>query len=245
MAFLPTAWSAADKGSAVTLSNADLTTSYSAYTGSNVRAAAGKSSGKWYWELTIAARHGSAYINAGVWPASRAIGTYIYNTSGVYRIIPTVHAVGDVFGFAFDAGSGTLAITRNGAALSTLTGLSITEPWRPVVGDDNAAGLVYITANFGATAFAYSVPSGFNPGIGEISYTLSGGVEDAAGVSAARLVRAYREDTGALAGSATSNGATGLYSIATTHTGAHTLVFYPAGADAGLGAIVLRGVTPV
>ena len=148
MAFLPTAWSAADKGSAVTLSNADLTTSYSAYTGSNVRAAAGKSSGKWYWELTIAARHGSAYINAGVWPASRAIGTYIYNTSGVYRIIPTVHAVGDVFGFAFDAGSGTLAITRNGAALSTLTGLSITEPWRPVVGDDNAAGLVSITANF-------------------------------------------------------------------------------------------------
>lgn len=244
MAFLPTAWSAADKGSAVTLSNADLTTSYSADTGSNVRAAAGKSSGKWYWELTIADRHWSAYINAGVWPASRAICTDIYKTSGVYRITPIVHAVGDVFGFAFDAGSGTLAVTRNGAVLSILTDLSITEPWHPVVGDDNTNDLVSITANFGASAFTYSVPAGFNAGIGEITYPLSGSVEDAAGASAARLVRAYREDTGAYVGGVISDATTGAYTISTPYSGAHTVVAYPVTGD-GLPPLVHHGVIPV
>ena len=42
---------------------------------------------------------------------------------------------------------------------------------------------------------------------------VSGNVKDASGANAARTVRAYRRDTGALAGSTTSNGTTGNYTI--------------------------------
>ena len=42
---------------------------------------------------------------------------------------------------------------------------------------------------------------------------VSGNVKDASGANAARTVRAYRRDTGALVGSATSNGTTGNYTI--------------------------------
>ena len=228
----------------MTLSGGNLVTSYLTFTGSNVRASSGKSAGKWYWELTLTSRSASSYINAGVWPASRAIGTYIYVTTGVHRIPSESHAVGDVFGFAFDADAGTLAVTRNGAALSTLSGLAISEPWHPVVGDDNTTGEVAITANFGATAFAYPVPAGYLAGIGETTYTLSGVVEDAVGGSASRLVRAYREDTGALAGAATSSAGDGAYSVLTTSSDPHTLVFYPALGE-NLNALVLRGVLPI
>ncbi len=42
---------------------------------------------------------------------------------------------------------------------------------------------------------------------------VSGNVKDSAGANAARTVRAYRRDTGALVGSTTSNGSTGNYTI--------------------------------
>lgn len=243
MALYPTSWNPSDKGSAVTLSGGNLVASYSAYTGSNVRAVTGKNEGKWYWELKLTTRDALSYINAGVWPASRAISTYIYSTTGVVRITPANHAVNDVFGFAFDADAGTLAVTRNGSALATVTALVIAEPWHPVVGDDNSGGTV-ITANFGATAFAYSPPVGYNAGIGESAFVFSGNVKDAGGSNAARLVRAYREDTGALVGSATSDGTTGDYSLATPYSGTHSLAAYPATGES-LPALVLRGVTPV
>ncbi|MBD9407127.1 hypothetical protein IB236_17415 [Acidovorax sp. ACV02] len=73
---------------------------------------------------------------------------------------------------------------------------------------------------------------------------LSGYVEDATGAPAARVIRALREDTGALVGSVTSNGTTGLYSISTTYGGAHTLNAYPAAGE-NLPALTLRGVIPV
>lgn len=243
MALYPTTWNPSDKGSAVTLSGGNLVTSYSAYTGSNVRAVTGKTEGKWYWELKLTTRVATSYINAGVWPASRSISTYIYNTTGVLRIPPTSHAANDVFGFAFDAGAGTVAVTRNGVALGTVTGLTITEPWHPVVGDDNEGG-VAITANFGATAFAYSPPAGFNAGIGGTAYTLSGNVKNSSGANVARTVRAYREDTGALVDSTTSNATTGNYSLVSPTSGAHTVIAYPAGGES-LPALALRGVIPV
>lgn len=243
MALYPTTWNPADKGSSVTLSGGNLVAGYSDYSGSNVRAITGKMEGQWYWELKLTARSSLSYINAGVWPASRSIGTYIYSTTGVVRITPANHALDDVFGFAFDADAGTLAVTRNGSALASLSGLGLTEPWHPVVGDDNSGGSA-ITANFGATAFAYTPPDGFIAGIGDTAYALSGNVKDSSGANAARTVWAYREDTGALVDSTTSDGTTGNYSLVTPHPGAHTLSAYPDSGEA-LPALILRGVVPV
>ena len=72
---------------------------------------------------------------------------------------------------------------------------------------------------------------------------LSGIVEDATGTPAARLVRAYREDTGALIGSATSDGGTGEYSILTNYGGKHSLIAYPASGES-LPALIRDGVLP-
>lgn len=244
MAIIPTTWNPSDKGSNVTLGNSDLTANIAYYTSSAVRTVSGKSVGKWYWELTLSAVVPDSYINMGVWPISRSIGTYIYNTSGVIRITPGQWSVGDVFGVAFDADAGTLAVTRNGAAFSSLTGLSISEPWHPVAGDDNTSGTVSLTANFGQSAFSYAPPAGFFAGIGEQAFALSGVVKDAANAPAVRLVRAMREDTGALVGHITSDAGTGAYSIYTGHPGEHTLIAYPAAGES-LPALTLRGVIPV
>lgn len=75
------------------------------------------------------------------------------------------------------------------------------------------------------------------------AYALSGAVTDASKSPAARLIRAYREDTGALAGSATSNAVSGAYSIVVYTGGAHTLNAYPAAGES-LPTLTLRGVLP-
>ena len=74
--------------------------------------------------------------------------------------------------------------------------------------------------------------------------TLTGTVRDATGALAARKVVAYREDTGTLIGTTTSDATTGVYSIETPADAAHTLVFYPALGES-LNALVLRGVLPI
>lgn len=73
---------------------------------------------------------------------------------------------------------------------------------------------------------------------------ISGTVKNASNAPAARLIRAMREDTGALSGYATSDATTGAYTIKCSSDGAHSLIAYPpAGED--LPALTLRGVMPV
>ena len=55
---------------------------------------------------------------------------------------------------------------------------------------------------------------------------VSGNVKDASGANAARTVRAYRRDTGALVGSTTSNGTTGNYTIDCTTAEEVTVVAF-------------------
>lgn len=160
-------WNPSDKGSGVTLSNGNLTAAYTNYTNSNVRATIGKSSGKWYWEATVDAQNASTALNIGIWPASRSISTYIFSTTGVARFLDANVNATDVLGFRFDADAGTCNIYKNNSLYSACNGspLSISELWHPVMGDDNGGAAVTITANFGASAFTYSVPSGYNSGL--------------------------------------------------------------------------------
>lgn len=160
-------WNPSDAASSVELSNGNLTWTASDYTTSNVRATFGKQAGKWYWEITVDALNDSTVgdsINFGVWPMDRPIGTYIYPPDGVYRAYQAC-AAGDVFGFAFDADAGTCEVFRNGVSVGPVSGepLDMGGPWAPVVGNDNG-GTATVTANFGQSAFAYTVPSGYNEG---------------------------------------------------------------------------------
>ena len=158
----------AELGSAASVINADQTLWTAAgYTGSAARANASISAGKYYWELvlqvvnTSTGASGNA-LNFGVWPLSRPINTYIYNTSGVYRAYQQC-AQGDVFGFAFDADIGTLRVYRQDALAATISGLAVGAgtPWAPVVGDDNAGG-AQVLAKFKGP-FTFSPPAGFAP----------------------------------------------------------------------------------
>ena len=63
--------------------------------------------------------------------------------------------------------------------------------------------------------------------------TLSGIVKDSTGAFAQRLVRAYRRDTGAFVGQATSNPTTGAYSIATDYSGEHFVMMHDGTATEG------------
>ena len=167
MAFEATTWSPTDKGAAVSLSADKLTASYSAASGSNVRAAVGKTSGKWYWELTlVAAFPGTNIIHAGVWPLSRPINTWIWGSGGVFSLYQQF-AQGDIWCFAFDADAGTLTVSKGATQSTVLTGLAVgpSEPWAPMVGDESGGG-GQIRANFGASAFAFAPPAGYTAGYG-------------------------------------------------------------------------------
>ena len=144
-----------------------------------------------------------------------------------------------------DLDNGTLEFFKGGVSMGVaFTNLSGTI--YAMTGGDTNGGTSNITANFGATAFAYTPPTGFAAGFGELvaSYALGGVTRDASGDPAARVVAAFRESTKAFVGTDTSDGTTGAYSIATTDDSAHTLVAYPADGEA-LPALVLRGVIPL
>lgn len=156
-------------GSSASTTDADaLIWTCTHYSGSAARADKSVQSGKWYWELTVNVMDTSNSasgngLNFGVWPVSRSINTYIYNTTGVYRAAQAA-APGDVFGIAFDADAGLLTVRRNNVVAGGALGqpLSMSEPWAPVIGDDNAGGAL-VRANFGASPFVFSPPSGYSP----------------------------------------------------------------------------------
>jgi len=165
-----TAFNPADKGVNFALSNADLTATIGSYTPSVneiCRSIVSKSSGKWYWEITI--------VNAGdplhnVWRIGLSnasvteigqIGTWSSNLS---------FSNSDIIGVALNADTRTVQVYINGV-LQTTPSISgtFTGAFYAAVGSDFDGTFVtpnlVCTANFGATPFAYTVPSGYNSGL--------------------------------------------------------------------------------
>ena len=249
----PTTWNPADKGGNCTLSGGNLTAQSN--DSSLVRSVFGAASGKWYWEVMIVGRASGAMIGVGT--AAEGVGRYVGETAqswSYYGYNPPYkyHAgagnayggalgaqVGAVVGVALDMDAGTLQFFLDGADLGVAyTGLS--GVMYAMFSGASPSAYETITANFGATGFAYSPPAGFQAGFG-VKHVLGGLVEDGAGAPASRLVVAFNEATFDEAGRATSNAATGAYQILVDGAAAHTLVAYPpAGSD--LPALVLSGV---
>ena len=137
----------------------------------------GKSTGKWYWEITLTSNTGAPSV--GVYSGTGAnLNTYVWNNSGGYAYYYLLggwgHATavdyswfscgtllsGDVIGVALDAGSNTITFHVNGA-LRTPTANAISGGnYFPAVNSQSTT----FTANFGATAFVYPVPSGYKSG---------------------------------------------------------------------------------
>ena len=180
-----------DKGANLSLSNGNLTVATSG--GANmVRATQGKSSGKWYWEVYInsmptgqiimgvakAAASLSTYPGQQVYDATYGVMSYGYSSgeavSGVgYRYVQggpvrvgSGYGTGNTVGFHLDMDAKTLQVYVNGVSQCPFSSLDVSTGYGtffPAIGLITAGD--YVTANFGASAFNYSVPSGFNPGV--------------------------------------------------------------------------------
>lgn len=175
-------WDPVNTGSAVTLSNGNLTASAN-YTGTDnhcMRATIGKTSGIWYWELTFSVAAPSGILpTLGVCRAASSITTIdylgldafswgyygsngrLYNNGGSAAFGAT-YPVLTVLGFVLDAGARTVEILKDDVSQGsfTVTGTDAIYP----------AGLQSgtVVANFGASTFAYpSRPAlaGANAGI--------------------------------------------------------------------------------
>lgn len=166
---------AASKNSSFALSNGGLTaTNNSGTVTGGVRADTSKSAGSWYWEVNIVSGASGLPI-CGVYstsstPASQNLGFQAgeagYLSDGRIFVagtnVTTVAAFvdGDLLGFALDMTAKTLAFYRNGTLVYTTAGSSIGTAVYPGVGRNGV-----MTCNFGASAFSYAVPSGFNYGV--------------------------------------------------------------------------------
>lgn len=168
-------WNQGDKNAAITLSNNSLTATATNASTQNVRSTIGKSTGKWYFEITITATvassisHGVEKITelttalCGATTAGHGYndlgGKQYNNTSTAYGAVPVN---GDVISVLLNLTDGEVSFRLNNTDYGVaFTGLSGTF----YAGFSSGFGANSVTANFGATAFVYSVPSGYNSGL--------------------------------------------------------------------------------
>jgi hypothetical protein len=160
------------KSSVHTLSDGNLTiTGISPY--GSTFATIGMSSGKWYWEQTLAATTGTNDIQIGMgnkdtdalnYPGatSRSYGFSSGNlkwNNGGATAYTTSWTSGDVIGLAFNADTGSLTLYKNGASLGVAFSSIPADTYFPIAGAYNSSSVSYL--NFGQRAFAYTAPSGF------------------------------------------------------------------------------------
>lgn len=172
-------WNPSDKGTGITLSGNDLTAAANTTGWHGVRSTVSKTSGKWYWEITVnaTAEHMNGIANSSV-TLDRGSGNYADETSGNVYLYWTdgtktsggssapaygaTYASGDVIGVAMDMDGGTITFYKNnssqGQAFSGITGTRYA-----FFGSGSSS--TSVTANFGASAFTYAVPSGYNAGL--------------------------------------------------------------------------------
>jgi hypothetical protein len=179
-----TTWNPADKSANITLSGGDLNAATSQLFAQNaVRAIASAYSGKKYWEITVGALSSGA---AGVANSSAALGSFIGDANGVgwgsngdvstgggggTTWVPWDD--GDVLCLALDLDNNRLwgrvgaGNWNNNASADPATNTlghnisAITGPFFPAISMRCTGGTDDMTANFGATAYAQTPPSGF------------------------------------------------------------------------------------
>jgi len=168
----------ADKGGGVTLSNGNRTVAIATTPtdGGSVRSTIGKSTGKWYWEFTVQSSQSTvAVMNltdsvaAQTYPGLGSGGWMYYGLNGnKYNNGGTAgygatFTTGDVIGVKLDMTAGTIEFLKNnvsqGVAYSGLTGTLYAAT------GNYSLNVTLGTANFGASAFTYTVPSGYNSGL--------------------------------------------------------------------------------
>jgi hypothetical protein len=163
-------WNPADNGGFV-LTGGNLS-AYGSAAGISVRGTQYKTSGKWYMEHTLTAVGGTGWF-LGVCNATQNTNTYIYSPTSMWQQFNgyagdaasvagngVVLAIGDVWSVAVDFASG-VTLRKNNSVVATVTNFP-SGGLCPAISDYTS--LSGFTSNFGASAFVYTPPSGYNPG---------------------------------------------------------------------------------
>jgi hypothetical protein len=168
------------KGTTVTLSGGNLVMSATPTNGVACAtigsSTTGKSTGKWYWEITNTTRGGNSSIgitkslsmnlntfcgaDANAWAYySNGGGSGGYWSAGAFTFPAwSDYVLGDVIGVALDAGGNTVSFYKNNVLQGTLS----------ISGGNyfpaNSCNVGTFTANYGASPFVYTPPAGYNAG---------------------------------------------------------------------------------
>lgn len=157
-------WNPADKASSVTLSNGDLL--YTSAGNEGVRSTVSVTTGKWYWEHRCGSITGIGVVTVntplGALYTTEAI--LYFSTNAIYRngafyAQPGAIATNDVVGIALDVDARTVQFYKNNTLLGTYPVAATGALFAG--GSYNNTGVT----NFGATAFTYAPPAGYNAGL--------------------------------------------------------------------------------
>jgi len=176
-------WDSATHNADITLSGGSLTATRGAAAGAwrSVLSTVGKSSGKWYWELTVVNTAPGAVgidmvgisqagLGATNFPGSTAAsrgwqgrnpGPLTWD-NGTFSGAAINYTLGDVIGCELDMDTGDFLMNVNGGAFSVAWTIGAGTFFAAFGGFSNGAAM---TANFGAAPFAFVVPPGYNAGL--------------------------------------------------------------------------------
>jgi hypothetical protein len=168
-------WNPADKAAGITLSGSDLIATASDADIYAVRSTIGKSSGKWYFEYTVTAAPANS-TSYGIKTSGEAntvlvgdtTGGYGYNDVGQkkYNAIDTAYgaapANGTVIGVLLNMDDLEISFRHNNTSYGVAFTVTAATYFAAM---SSGYGANQVTANFGASAFVYSVPAGYNSGL--------------------------------------------------------------------------------
>lgn len=196
MALVPTTWNPADKDSGISLSAGDLTATST--TGGFVRSVFSASAGKHYCELTFGGGAAGAAVGVAnasadlTWPGANTSGVMYDCDTGLVLSDATTLATGGsnptVLGLLLDADTRKFKLTLDGVDYGTEISIGFSGSIY-VAGGVGSGGAASVTANFGASSFAYTVPSGYEAGFGDTTTSLIPNSVLAGSVPPPRLVR--------------------------------------------------------
>lgn len=171
-----------NKSASIALSNGNLTATGTAGAWKSVKANAGVSTGRWYWEITIDAVVTGSMVGAG--KAASSINNYCgvdtngwsYGWGGLKwhnsanSAYGAAWANGDIISVAIDLIAGKIWFAKNGVWQNSGdpaagTGEAFSSVTGPLFPQDSPYSSSGMTANFGQSPMIYTPPTGFTPGV--------------------------------------------------------------------------------